>query len=187
MKSEKEMLELLNKYLNNARNILDSLGIEYGEVKEIKINKRLTAVWARCIPNYGDVYTIDVNPRILAENVPHNVILDTIIHELLHCHKDRMCHTGEWKRCAELINSKCKGLNIQRCKSFKKFGVEKVARKKKKEKIKYKIVCNNCHSATFYKRKPKNAMCLFMGLNIFKECSICGSTNLILLDIDEEI
>lgn len=187
MRSEKEMLELLDKYLNDARDILDSLDIEYGEVKEIKVNKRLTAIWAKCIEDYDKKYIIDVNPRILAENIPHNVILDTVVHELLHCHKDRMCHTGEWKRCAELINSKYKQFNIQKSASFEKFGIESVIHKRKEEKNKYRLECRDCHYVILYKRKPKDALCLSMGINFHKKCSVCGSTNLILLDIDEEI
>lgn len=163
--------EKLWSAVKDTKDILDSLNIEYGPIDEVEINFRATSRWGQCIYHRATgTYTVEVSSRLLVDGVEREALLDTLVHEFLHAHTGRMSHTGEWKRCAELVNRKY-AMNIKRCTSNEEKGVE--------PQYKYLITCDKCGIATAYKRKnrvvefimrsPKN--------NIMCKCGKCGSRN----------
>ena len=146
VRSEKEISELLNKYLKDAYDILDSLDIKYEPIDEIYAfendHDRGHAI------KRDNHYRIRINSRLLESDIPYNEVMNTVIHELLHCHKDRMCHTGEWKRCANLVNENYKQFNIQTRSSGKILKLDN-------PKYKYHVICKDCDEVMFYQRKSK--------------------------------
>lgn len=169
MRSEKEMLELLDKYLSDARDILDSLGIEYEPVDKIYAFKN-DHIKGQAIELHNH-YKIRINSRLLESDISYNEVMNIVIHELLHCHKDRMCsHTGEWKRCANLVNKNYKQFNIQTRSGAKILGLDN-------PKYKYHVICKDCDEVMFYQRKSKCIQDLLAGHKCW-ECGICGSDNL---------
>ena len=87
----------------------DDVGIKYGNIEKIYINKRLRSTWGICrkkVINGKEIFLIEINPRLLKEESSLSSIKDTVMHEVLHtvngCHN----HSKNWKNYACLINMK---------------------------------------------------------------------------------
>ena len=163
----------LQNAVRETMEILDSLNIEFGPVEEVSINTRAKSIWGQCARNKANnTYRISINSELLNDEVSHNALMDTVIHEFLHAHEDRMSHTGEWKRCANLVN-RVYGYNIKRSTSPDEKGLDGISQNKK---AKYIITCDVCGCENKYMRKskivklilasPKNPLC---------RCGCCGS------------
>lgn len=167
---------------SDAQTILDSLGIEYGPVTHVECTKRnITSWWGQCIYNRRtSTYSIRINRVLLTDEVGWEQLLNTVIHEYLHAHKDRMSHTGEWKRCANLINCKYPMFNITRCASSDERGVADLI---KPESYKYVLKCDGCGTVSKFKRAGKSVknILIYPKNNPFCKCSICGSNSWTLL------
>lgn len=170
MRSEKEMLELLDKYLNDARDILDSLGIEYEPVGEIGVLKNHSAFGMTVFDRRLNIYEININLSLLQSNIPYNETMNTVIHELLHCHKNRHEHRGEWKKCAQLVNE-----------NYKQFDIRAHSHgytvRLNDPKYKYHIICKDCGHISFHQRKSKCVRDLMAGYKNWI-CRNCESDNL---------
>lgn len=138
--------------LNDAKAILDSLNIPYGRVR-IYANARYTRKWGTCTYMGGNLYKIEIATRLLKDDVSYEATMDTVIHELLHAYKNRMCHTGDWKKCAEIVNKAYPQYHIKRCTSAaeKGFNTETYIM----ESVKYVITCEGCGTKNYYRRKSK--------------------------------
>lgn len=124
----------------DACDILDALGIEYGPVTDVTTSTRYTARWGTCAFNRRTKkYTITLDDKLLNDEFTYEAAMDTMIHELLHANSKRMCHTGEWKRCAQLINFEYPQFHIQRCTSGEEKGVAN-----RVKNYNYKVVCLEC-------------------------------------------
>ena len=163
----------LQKAVRDTMEILDSLNIDFGPIDEVNVNTRAKSIWGRCIQHRStNTYSISISSELLKDEVSYEALMDTVIHEFLHAHENRMCHTGEWKRCANLINKKY-GYNIKTSTSPDEKGLET-----KEKKAKYIITCDVCGTENKYMRKskivklimarPKNSLC---------RCGCCGSQN----------
>lgn len=163
----------LKLLIQDAKDVLDDLNIEYGPIASVTINSRAKSRWGRCT-RVGDVYRIEISSELMGDNVEWESAMNTMIHEMLHAHKDRMCHTGEWKRCAELVNRKYPIYNIKRCSSAEDHGIRSV-----RPTYKYKMICNGCNSIGYYQRETKAiAKIRAYGNNSGYRCGKCGSTML---------
>lgn len=163
----------LERFYEDACDILDSLDIEYGPVRSVTVNTRAKTRWGQCRHSkFEDIYDIEICSRLLAPDVSYTDVMDTVLHELLHCHKDRMCHTGEWKRCAELVNLRY-GYDIQRAAS----SAEKNIANDRLSTAKYIVTCNGCGSVSGYLKKGKIVKILLKQPNGTCKCSICGSNS----------
>ena len=141
----------LNTLLEDAKAILDDLNIPYGKIHELKT---LTGkgTWGRCTYHkWYDNYTISLNVILLNDDVSYESAMDTMIHELLHADKDRMCHTGEWKRCANLVNKNYPQYTIKRCTSAEEKGISNYVQ----TKAKYVVTCDKCGTKNYYAREGK--------------------------------
>ena len=167
----------INMLFRDAREVLDSLNIEYGNILAVNVNSRAKSRWGRCYSKGNNNYVIEISERLLQYDVSWEAAMNTMIHELLHAHKDRMCHTGEWKRCANLVNRKDPQYNIKRCTSSEEKGIPEEHYKSRNESYKWEIVCDKCGTVDKYKRKsnvvklilanPKNSGC---------RCTVCNGT-----------
>lgn len=124
----------------DACDILDSLNIPYEPITSITTSTRYTARWGTCSRNRRTgKYSIVIADRLMTDEFTYEAAMDTVIHEVLHCHKDRFCHTGEWKRCAERINREYPQYNIKRLTSEEEKGVAE--RVKEYHYIVHCVVC----------------------------------------------
>ena len=164
--------ERLKEYFEDAKAILDNLGIEYGPVKNVTVNTRAKSRWGQCKYN-GMTFDISISSMLLQKGVSYKAVMDTVLHELLHCHEDRLCHTGEWKRCAELVND-CYDYNIKRVTSAAE---KNIAPTYNTSTVKYKVICNKCGTVTKYKRMGRVIKLLMKNPEGTCRCNVCGSTS----------
>lgn len=168
----------INMLFGDAREVLDSLNIEYGNILAINVNSRAKSRWGRCYSKGNNNYVLEISERLLQDDVYWEAAMNTMIHELLHAHKDRMCHTGEWKRCANLVNKYYPQYNIKRCTSSEEKGIKEERHATRRESYKYEITCDGCGYVDKYKRmspvvklilaNPKNSGC---------RCTLCKCTS----------
>ena len=135
--------------LQQAMLLLDNIEIPYGPIVGITVNSRAKSRWGRCTKVCGG-YRIEITDRLLQDDVSYEATMDTLVHELLHAYPNRMCHTGEWKRCAELVNDCYAFLNIKRCTSAAEKDIEEEPRIKR---YKYIITCQDCDREYKYQRR----------------------------------
>ncbi len=141
----------VNTLLQDAKDILDDLNIPYGTIYQVTVNSRATGRWGRCTrhPRYNN-YTIEISSRLLKDDVSYEAAMDTMIHELLHAYKNRMCHTGDWKKCANIVNTNYPQYNIKRCTSAEEKGITLNV-----SAYKFKITCKTCGVVSYTKRETK--------------------------------
>jgi hypothetical protein len=114
------------------------------------------------------VYSINIASFLLDKRNEEKNVMQTIYHECIHCCDGCMCHTGEWKRLAELVND-CYAMDISRLGSSKEILHEDVY-KERMEKLraktskrignntyKYHCYCEECgyEITRIYSRAPK--------------------------------
>lgn len=163
----------LKNYFEDACDMLDSLDIEYGPIRNVTVNTRAKSRWGQCRHNITtDCYDIEISSMLL--NTSYRAIMDTVLHELLHAHKDRFCHTGEWKKCAELVND-CYMYNIKRTTSAAEKNIDMSAIKQ----YKYKITCTTCGNTNLYIRKSKIVKMILADPHGSCRCGKCNGTDFI--------
>lgn len=171
------MIKNINTMYFEALDICNELNIKTGKITNVTWNNRLRAVWGRCIYHRRtNTYSIELNPILAGDDVSWEDAMDTMIHEVLHAHKNRMCHTGEWKYYAQLISKEYPLYNITRCTSAEEKNVaDKIARS-----YKYTITCMDCGRETKYQREGRIVK-LVRRYPGSCRC-VCGSTNLKLFE-----
>lgn len=137
---------------NEAMDVVESLGIETGNIVDVKLNYRAKNRFGQCRKNnVNNTYSLNFNHLIFNDETKYNVVMGTIIHEILHTCKDCMTHKGEWKRLANIVNENTK-YNINRTNSYANFGLE---RPKKEKKHNYVFVCKDCGQVIVRERASK--------------------------------
>ena len=171
------MYKDINIMFQDALDIMKDLNIEVETITSVSWNTRLRAVWGRCIHRrYTNTYSIELNPILKCDSVSWDAAMDTMIHEVLHAHRNRFCHTGEWKRCAQLINREYDCYHIERETSAEAKNVaDKVG-----SSCKYIIKCTNCGGIHKYKSNSKIVK-LVRSYPGSCRCR-CGCTNLVLIE-----
>lgn len=136
----------VNLLLTNAKHIFNTLDIEYGNVTEIKVNYRAKTRWGQCRKR-GNGYIIEINDRLLKDDITEDKAMNTVLHELLHTVNGCMNHGYKWQSLAELINDCYSCYNIERTTSADYFGI---SREERINDYKYTIRCEKC-GQTFYR------------------------------------
>lgn len=161
----------LERFYEDACDILDCLNIEYGPVRDVTINKTAKTRWGQCCYlKIEKVFNISISSRLLQSDIDYTDTMDTMLHELLHCHKDRMCHTGEWKRCASLVN-KYFGYNIKRTTS----AAEKNIENERLKMAKYVVTCDYCGHVSSYLKQGRIVKVLLKRPKGACKCAVCGN------------
>lgn len=149
-----------------ALHIVCDLGIVPGDIVSVKTNNRFTRKWGQCstdfsVPWEQREFTIEIAGILLQDDVDEIVIIDTILHEILHTCKGCFNHGKQWKKYAKMIHQAYPEYHITRASSFDEKSVE----------TKYIIVCNDCKRKSYVMRKP----------NGYKDhkmkryrCALCG-------------
>lgn len=137
---------------NEAMNVVEGLGIETGNIVDVKLNYRAKNRFGQCRRNNVlNTYELNFNYLIFDDNANDDAIMNVLIHEILHTCKDCMTHKGEWKRLANIVNANTK-YNITRTNSYENFGIEKPNKEKKHN---YVFVCENCGQTFIRERASK--------------------------------
>lgn len=165
----------VNELFEEAKTVLDLCNIPYWKVTSVTINTRAKNRWGLCkYSRITNTYSIEISRRLLADDVPHESALGTMVHELLHAHRNHMSHTGEWKRCAEIINKRFPKLNIKRCSSAAELGVKD--EQGRAEAAKYIITCSHCGQKSYYMRKSRVVQLIQSG-SLRCTCQRCGGNH----------
>jgi len=166
----------------DAQTILRNCGITVGNVESVNVNTRAKRRWG-CSKYKNGNFTIEISDRLLADEVPYNSALTTMVHELLHCDVDKRSHTGEWKRCAEIVNQRYPYLNIKRTTSPEEKGIDEEPTRVRHEDFKYFIKCCDCGRVHKYKRASKVVTLVLSQPGSCKCC--CGSNKLVRINKSE--
>ena len=151
---------------NEAMNVVKDLGIETGNIVDVRLNYRAKNRFGQCKRNnLLNRYELNFNHLIFADEADDDAVMSVIIHEILHTCKDCMTHKGEWKRLANIVNANTK-YNITRCDSYENFGIEKPKREKKHN---YVFVCEKCGHVFIRERASK-----FTRNYHYYRCGGCG-------------
>lgn len=94
----------LTEAFEEGRAICENLDIPIGCVTELAENPRLSATWGRCRKITQYTYKIEVKSKLLDEDVPHDVLMNTMLHELIHTCNGCMNHGELFKRYAARLN-----------------------------------------------------------------------------------
>lgn len=142
---------LVNAF-NEANEVIDEvLGSKFylsgNVITKITTNSRLTSVYGRCITNRKQEQSrIEISTRLLNDEVSHDDLVQTMIHELLHSLHDCQCHTGQWKIYADEITRNTK---------YKITRLSKIEGATKERDYKYMFVCEDCCQVIKRTRKSK--------------------------------
>ena len=143
------------EYALKAMEMLDAIGIKYGNVKEITVNYRAKR-WGQCRihRSFGSddhYFTIEVNHNLVEADGDGSGLMNTMLHELLHTAapwKDH--HGGMWKVYAEQVQ-RAYGYNIKRTSSEDDKGIaDYMAQQRAAEEVercgkRYQIYCLHCN------------------------------------------
>lgn len=132
----------LDEYAILCMEELGKIGIEYGNIVEVKVNTRAKKRWGQCRAIPGG-YSINISIVLLDERNDEQGLKETIIHELLHSCKGCMNHGENWKRLAAKVN-RAYGYNVKRCSSAEDKGVQEETRPVSVRTPNYIIKCNRC-------------------------------------------
>lgn len=102
----------LIEYACKAMEMLDSIGVQYGNIIDFTVNTRAQKRWGQCRKVPGG-YTININAVLLDERNSEDGLMNTILHELAHSVDGCMNHGTNWKAVANHIHNAL-GYNIKR-------------------------------------------------------------------------
>lgn len=141
----------LNKYLAVCMRELDGLGIKYGRISAVNPNYRAKKRWGQTKALYNGTYDININIRLIQDDISDESLKSTIIHELLHTCDGCMNHGEKWKRLANRVNRRY-GYNIKTSSTASEKGcsdykIERIPR--------FILSCNNCGCKITYYRTCK--------------------------------
>lgn len=156
MVTQKQVIE---GYYEIVKQISD---IGYEEVLskryDIQFSSRMTRTLGLCTHMGGPKYRITLNIKFM--NACNEVdILNTIAHELIHSINGCMNHGEKWKYIANLMNKEY-GYHISRTSYYKEY-IESLP----KPQYKYKVICNHCQNAWYYKKRTKVINSIFKNPN----------------------
>lgn len=173
------MQDKLLKLYNECINELNSIGIDmndkligkiditltnrskkrYGVCKQEEPDKKYfykekrgRRIIIKC--NKYNLHHIEISKWVM--NLDDSVIKNTIMHELIHCIPFCSNHGQEFKKFANVINSKL-GYNIKTTGNIKEdYEKSNIKYTENKKTYKYKIVCLECGKEYLRIRKPSN-------------------------------
>lgn len=120
---------------------LDSLGIKYGKVCNWTVNARAKCRLGQCRKITLGLFDISISERLLMDEVDDQIILNTIMHELLHTVPGCFMHKGKWKLYAEYINKKLPQYTVKRVAKESETGI---VIERKKPVYRYILRCTKC-------------------------------------------
>lgn len=141
----------LTKIYKEGRAIVEECcGPVIGNILMVETNSRAKTRWGRCSYNrYHNTYTIQISTRILADEVPYEAVLSTMVHEILHACEGAKGHGTVWQKYARQVMRKHPELKITRTTPAEAFGL---GDEQKQIRQQYAIQCECC-GMTHYSSK----------------------------------
>lgn len=164
----------INHVFHHCCNLLDNIGIEYGEIVSVTVNTRARNRWGQCKNQGCGQFTINISEKLLQDNIDIVHLETTMIHEILHTCYGCMNHGARWKMYAEKVN-RAYGYNIRRCTSYAEKGVEPP----KPKPPKYTFTCEDCGRTWLRQRMPKWANIPTRDVYINATCP-CGKNKILI-------
>lgn len=139
----------VQEYAIKGMEMLDKIGIPYGNIQNVVVNYRAKSRWGLCSP-VRNGFEIQINAVLLDETTEETGLMNTILHELLHTVPGCMNHGEKWKAMADKVY-KAYGIQIKRCSNAEDKGVaaEKIETVKN---YKYFVRCPDCGYTWKYAR-----------------------------------
>lgn len=129
----------LTKIYNECISDLKSYNIDVNIKPTLIVNNRAKKRWGQA--NYATC-SININARLLNDDVGDFGARNCMMHELLHLITPGSGHTGEWKTLADEINKKSKGKYvIKRTSTAEEYGLKPL---ENSDNSKYVLECNKC-------------------------------------------
>lgn len=179
-KFDKRLQEVFNECIEE----MNAIEIPFGRITKVTVNYRAKSRWGQCertFDVYGIVYHININVDLLLSDSTEKGLKETVIHEILHTCPNCWCHTGEWKRLADLVND-CYNYNVKRTDSPKDKGfTEYEVVKHRAANPKYVFRCKGCGAIV-----TKTRACDFTKYPILYYCKRCGG-NFARISADEYV
>lgn len=140
------------EYALKAMEMLDAIGIKYGNVTEVTVNNRMKN-WGQCVLHCSDstYFTIEINRNLVEADGGEDGLMNTMLHELLHTAAWAHNHGGLWLRYAEEVH-KAYGYNIKKCSSEEDKGIADYMKQKRAAEAaariskRYQVYCPECDS-----------------------------------------
>ena len=169
------------EYALKAMEMLDAIGIKYGNVTEVSVNYRARR-WGLCTHYLNDgTFKIQINHNLLEADNDEG-LMNTMLHELLHAAAPGDHHGGMWLRYAEEVR-RAYGYNIKRCSSEEEKGVaeymaqqraqQAAAEQATKESKRYQTYCPKCNAVL----NGRDRLCKYTNdvINGFRAHRGCGA------------
>lgn len=172
-----ETLEMtLQRNLEIAKHVCDSVNIPYREIVSTKVNKRAKSRWGMCRYVGKEQFEIEISDRLLQPGVSNKALMDTLLHEILHTCKDCMNHGKVWKMYARRLNEIGYDIKCTASAAEKNIKEEPVIRR-----YRYTVTCERCGHVYKYQRRGSVVQSLQRG-STRCYCS-CGCNKLTLREL----
>lgn len=155
---------------------MNAIEIPFRRITDISVNYRAKSRWGQCCKRYdglGICFEININADLLHDDAPVKALKETIIHEILHTCPECFCHTGEWKRLADLVND-CYGYNVKRTNTAEEKGMDTFYKQHdelaRKPTWKYTICCAKCGKVLAKRQRS----CDMVKHPMFYTHTVCG-------------
>ena len=140
------MRDLMN-YVVSGMEKLDAIGIQYGNIEDVKVNSRAKKRWGQC-QRTANGFLIEISNMLLDERSSEDGLMNTILHELLHTIPGCLNHGKKWKAMADKVYN-AYGIRIKRLSNAAEKGV---AAELEVAKYKYFLRCPDCGKEFRYTR-----------------------------------
>lgn len=174
---KRQMEKRLEEVFRECIDEMNAIEIPFGKITEVTVNYRAKSRWGLCVRTvgvYGYEYSINIRAELCHPDASEKGLKETIVHEILHTCPDCFCHTGEWKRLADIVND-CYGYNVKRGASAADLGMTEFYEKHgevKKALWKYTVVCKKCGKIV----AVRNRKCSLTKYPILYSHTACGGT-----------
>ena len=169
----------VQEYALKAMEMLDAIGIKYGNVTEVTVNYRAKR-WGLCTHYLlTDTYKIQINHNLVEAESGEEGLMNTMLHKLLHAAAPGDHHGGMWRIYAEQVR-RAYGYNIKRCSSEEEKGIadymaeQRAAESNERRGKRYQTYCPKCDKVL----NSRERLCKYTRdvVRGFSRCRLCQTT-----------
>lgn len=136
----------LERNLRMCKAVCDDLSIPYQNVAKITPNSKALTRLGMCTRKDAHNFEIEISTRLLEDGIGQKMLMNTMLHELLHTCEGCFNHGKRWKCYAARLNAI--GYDVQT------YITEEEERLTKKDSdYRYKVTCEGCGAEWKYMRR----------------------------------
>ncbi|MCQ2550956.1 MAG: hypothetical protein MJ146_02025 [Clostridia bacterium] len=140
----REFEERVILLLQEVKEDFNRMGIPYGQVDQVKINKRAKARFG-CCKKTDKGFIIEISS--IMEEAAEDKLRDVIAHELLHTVRGAYDHGQKWKKLVNILNHQGYGITART--TYEKIGIADA----RNERYKYMVKCSHCGQEIYRKKR----------------------------------